>query len=1086
MFSTVGGAWRAFPLALALCALVLPATPAFAQEDAMIEELVVTGSRIQRANLTQPNPVTSLSSEDIKLSGELSVVDVLDALPQLFSSTNSAQADFFTQDGVDATPGVAVLDLRGLGSSRTLTLVDGRRHVAGQAGTQAVDVQSIPAALVERVEVLTGGASSVYGADAVTGVVNFIMKDDFEGTEIDLTGGFAEEGGGDEYQISFTHGRNLFDDRLNITFNATARSRQDIAFGDRDFARNGQQPANQQGRNWRRFFQPNDPLPPGASVGDPIASGSGASCLPINGNTPPSLVARACNASPSSVEQGLTFGLTSPRGLLGINLADDITAATPERAGAFPLFHTEADLADLAPGTPVMDFNNNGVDDCSESFVGAIAVGGCVVVGDDGSVRPFNPGLVDGNINFDAVGGDGIFQAGQNNETLDPQYEQLVLNTLINYQLTDTVNLFADVKWVKSETKTYGGAVSFHDTINISPDNPFVPQEMQDLLAEILALNPQFTDSAQFFMTRDPIDIDNESNTERETFRIVTGLEIDFWDTWTAEFAFNYGRTEEDFRDRALLPDRYFAALDVVVGPDGQPVCRSEVEAGWTVDNFNNDSIFGDTGVNTFTPGDGSCQPANPFGIGNISAAAQNFVAPFRAQRDEIEQTVYSAIFSGDTSRFFSLPAGPIGLAFGAEYREEESNARPDLFEQAGFYFNAQTSPVQGDYDVTEFFVETSVPVLAEVPFFKELTVDGSFRISDYSLDVGQTESWAYGGSWAPVDDIRFRGTFSRAVRAPNIFELFSPQTQAIFNLDIDPCDQAEIDALAASDPTTAALRSANCAADPLVGPNFDNPLTSNFQGRTGGNPALIEETSDAITYGVIIQPRFLDGLTITADYWEFEIEDAIAEVEEEDVLRGCYDSTTPFPGAGFCNDFTRISDPTSLFFGGLNFLQTGFTNFAALETSGWDFEVRYDMDLGNGVLQLGANGTYLDDLTEFRDALDPTNGDQEANEWRRPNWAANFSARYALPRTTVSYQGRFIDSQFQRLVEENEQGSFDNATTGIAWVHDISATFAVNETFQVYGGVQNLTDVRPFDSGLAFPVSPRGRYLFLGLTANM
>lgn len=1085
MSSTIGGAWRAIPLALVSCAL-LHAAPALAQEGASIEEVVVTGSRIQRANLTQPNPVTSLDSEDIKLSGELSVVDVLDDLPQLFSSTNSAQASFFTQDGVDASPGVAVLDLRGLGSARTLTLVDGRRHVAGQAGTQAVDVQSIPAALVERVEVLTGGASSVYGADAVSGVVNFIMKDDFEGTQLDFTGGVAEGGGGEEYQVSFTHGRNLFDDRLNITFNATARSRQEIYFGERSFARNGRQPANRQEANWRRFFQPNDPLPPGAAVGDPIASGFGTSCLPVSGNTDPSLVARACNAAPSAVQQGLTFGLTSPRGLLSINLADDITAATPERAAAFPFFHTEADLANLAAGTPIMDFNNNGVDDCSESYVGALAVGGCVVVGDDGSVRPFNPGLVDGDINFDAVGGDGFIQAGQNDETIDPQYEQLVVNTLINFELTDSVNLFADVKWVKSETKTFGGGVSFHDTINISPENPFVPQEMQDLLDEILALNPQFTDTAQFFMSRDPIDINNESNTERETFRIVTGIEFEFWDTWTGEFAFNYGRTEEDFRDRALLPDRYFAALDVVAGPGGVPVCRSEVEEGWTVNSFNNDSIFGDTGVNTFTPGDGSCQPANPFGVGNISVAAQDFVAPFRAQRDEIEQTVYSAIFSGDTSPWFSLPAGPIGLAAGAEYREEQSDARPDFFEQAGFYFNSQTSPVSGEYDVTEFFIEGSVPVLADVPFFKELTVDGSFRLSDYSLDVGETESWAYGGSWAPVDDIRFRGTVSRAVRAPNIFELFSPQTQAIFNLDIDPCDQDAIDALSVSDPATAALRSANCAADPLVGPNFDNPLTSNFQGRTGGNPALFEETSDAITYGVVIQPRFLDGLTITADYWEFEIEDAIREVEEEDVLRGCYDSATPFPGAGFCADFTRISDPTSGFFGGLNFLQTGFTNFAALETSGWDFEVRYDMDLGNGVLQLGANGTYLDELVEFRDALDPTNGDPEDNEWRRPKWAANFSARYALPRATVSYQGRFIDSQFQRLVENNQQATFENATTGVAWVHDISGTYEVNETVQVYGGVQNLTDVDPFDSGLAFPVSPRGRYFFMGLTANL
>ncbi|MGH7129433.1 MAG: TonB-dependent receptor domain-containing protein, partial [Planctomycetaceae bacterium] len=395
------------------------------------------------------------------------------------------------------------------------------------------------------------------------------------------------------------------------------------------------------------------------------------------------------------------------------------------------------------------------------------------------------------------------------------------------FDLTERTRLFASLKYATSETRTSGGTISFEDTINISRDNPFVPQELQTLMDEILALNPQFTDTAQFLMSRDPEDIHNVGIYERETIRAVAGIRGDFWENWGWEAAINYGRTEEDVAANTLLPDRYFASLDVVLDADGNPVCRSEVDPDWTLDEFNTGSIFGPPGVNTFTPGDGTCAPGNPFGRGNFSQDAQDFIAPFREAHDTIDQTVLSLIVTGDTGRWFSLPGGAIGLAGGLEYRKEESEAIPDVFEQAGFYFNSQTSPVTGDYSVNEFFVETSLPVIADRPFADELTVDAAYRLSDYDLAVGRTNSWSAGFNWTPIEDVRLRGTYSRAVRAPNIFELFSPQTGANFNLDIDPCDQDAIDALAVSDPATAAQRAANCAADPLVGPNFQNPLTS-------------------------------------------------------------------------------------------------------------------------------------------------------------------------------------------------------------------------------------------------------------------
>lgn len=1060
-----------------------------AQDDG-IDEITVTGSRILRSNEVMPNPVYGLDSEEIAASGEQDVINIVNKLPQLFSSQDSTQSSFFGADasGVNASPGVDVLNLRGLGLSRTLTLVDGRRHVSGVAGTSAVDVSSIPSALIERVDVLTGGASSVYGADAVTGVVNFVMKKDFEGTEFDIDAGVPGESGGEDFRLSLTHGQNFMNDRLNVAVNLTYRKQAELKYYDRDWSRDSGI-AGGQGNNWRLVFQNSDPIPAGAGLGDPIATTDGAgNCVANFPGTDPGVLQRACSAAPQSIERNLRFGLTSPNGLFAIALAEDITAADPERATDFPLFHTSADLALLAPGTPVMDFDGNGVDDCTDSWVGGFYVGGCAVVDADGSVRPFNPGIVDGAINFDAIGSDGSPQFGAVNETLTPEREQWVFNTLINFQMTDSTRFFADIKYVNTENILRGGTISFEDTINISPQNPFVPQPMQALLNQILALNPQFTDTAQFFMSRDPEDIHNDGYYDRQTIRVVTGFAGDFFDDWTWEASLNYGQTDEDIKQHALLPDRYFASMDVVTGPDGNPVCRSEVDPNWTLDTYNTGSIFGVPGINTFVPGDGSCVPGNPFGPGNWSLAAQDWVAPFSPTDSKITQFVANLTMAGNSGRWFSLPGGPLAFAAGFEYRDEESETTPDAFEQAGYYFNSQTSPVLGEYSVSEFYAELSAPLLADLPFAQELTIDAAYRYSDYDLSVGETNTYNAGFSWSPIEDIRFRGTFARAVRAPNIFELFSPQTGATFNLDIDPCDAAAIDSLLLADPELGAQRQANCAADPLVGAGFSNPLTSNFPGVTGGNPDLIEETSDTNTLGLVFTPRFAGGLVVTADYWEIEIEDAIQQISGTDILRGCYDvPPDQFDlNAGFCTDFRREADTSSGFFGGLRFLRTGQTNFAKLQTSGYDFEVIYGFDLFAGSVTLRANATYLDDYSAFRDALNPDVSDQEKGEMRLPEWSGNVLASWANDKWRFNYQATYTGNQLHRTVEENEATSFDNAFAGTLWSHTVSGSYRFSDNLTLRGGVNNLTDEQPYATQPSYPVGPRGRYFFVGVNYRL
>jgi len=208
----------------------------FAQESEedeikAVEVIDITGSRIPSdPNINSSVPMQSLSREDIALSGELNLADIVNDIPALISSTTAENTD----------TGSNSLNLRGLGGERTLTLVNGRRHVAGFRGTSAVDIGTIPRALVERVEVTTGGASAVYGADAVTGVVNFILKDDFEGAEFNVTGAIPEDPGGSSFALDTAFGRNFDNDKGNIVLTVSLEREEELLHGDR---RQANQPA---------------------------------------------------------------------------------------------------------------------------------------------------------------------------------------------------------------------------------------------------------------------------------------------------------------------------------------------------------------------------------------------------------------------------------------------------------------------------------------------------------------------------------------------------------------------------------------------------------------------------------------------------------------------------------------------------------------------------------------------------------------------------------------------------------------------------------------------------------------------------
>ncbi|MEM1396998.1 MAG: TonB-dependent receptor, partial [Pseudomonadota bacterium] len=1068
-------------------------------EESVQSTIVITGSRIARdPNLGSPVPVQSVTGADLLNSGNFNITETINDVPALLNSLTSEQSiDTADNDGTN------VLDLRGLGTDRTLVLVNGRRHVSGLEGSAAVDIGSIPSALVERVEVLTGGASAVYGADAVSGVVNFILRDDFEGFEADFTKGLSGEGDAGQTRAYALWGKNFANGKGNITFNVEYFDDDGLTLGDRDFTRGGAQGDDDTNPDLRfqqgdisaaetpNFFEVYDfatsntgidltgtgglgnfgfglSIPDGQAGfeeqyrrtyellteqrdmngdvvldddGDPVFVGTGldartgaAISIPTLNAAELALVERAANAPSRAVLRQRTFSITSGGGTIA--------------PGDFS----------LAPG---VDLDGNGTDDCLDSFTGYNSVtkaGGCWVAGENGAISPVQDVLVAGN--FNGFGGSGVLPTDES--TLIGKEDKLAFNVNANYEFSPEFEVFGEAKYVRQNVRDRSTTNAFWDLVYISPDNAYIPEELQAVA----------DDTGGLYITRDSQDLGfNEDKTERTTQRYLAGVKGEFNETWSYEISANYGEFELRVSDNNRIQlDRQFAALDAVVDPDGNIVCRSDLGGTDYATSLTAIPSW-DGGFFTFTPGDGQCQPFNPFGLDTASQEAVDFITTTTENTEKITQTVLSGVVTGDSANWFELPGGPIGFAAGLEFREETSSATFDplirgvipvdgfdidgnpvaagtalntVADQNSLVFDPdqQVSNADGEYDTFDYFAEVSAPLLSEAPFAHSLVLDGAVRVADYST-IGQAETWKVGGTWSPVEDITFRVTQSEAIRAPNIFELFSPDQGVTFR-PTDPCDAAEIPN--APDP---ALRQANCVADGLpVG--FTDPLSARFFGVEGGNANLEEETAETITIGVVFQPRFLDGFSLSVDYWDIEIEDAIVAVDDQDIVDNCYDSVSL--NNAFCPLFTRVTDPNSPQFGGFNFLRQTQQNFAALEASGVDFDARYAFDVGENSFALSVAGTYQEKLDQFFDPADPTAIDPELGEIQRPEWSGVARVSYDRGPLALSWSTRYQSEQTVTGVEIESVDTFVNGLEDEIFIHDFFGSWSFDNGLTLRG----------------------------------
>lgn len=999
-------------------------------EDQEVERTIVTGSRIASdSTLSAASPVVSLGGETIRTSGESDVAALLRESPQLQASLPASFSAF------NGTPlGASLLNLRNLGEERTLVLEDGRRHVSGIEGTAAVDVNTISTALLQRVEVLTGGASSIYGADAVTGVVNFIMRDgaSFDGMEIRTQGGITEDGDAEEFFVSLANGFEIDDGRGSMVFAAEYQETEPIFAGDRDFAGLG-----------RKFLVPNGPALEAAFGIDPRFS--------------------------NAFVPNLRLPISSHGGIIAIGDGG---------ASAF----IEAVLSGGVPGC---------------NTIGAAGIPTCQIF-DNGTLRPYNPGdaFIDG---FNASGGDGV-PAEPDSEVLLPDTERLLFQAAFDYEVHPNINFFADGKFVFSETRESNQVNGFNDDIPIALDNPFIPDALRD---QISTLQDEGLDPV-IAVSRDVLDMTARSNpvAERKTFRGVVGFNgkipgVDF----DYEIAYVYGRTDADITSRNRIEDRYFAAIDAVVDSEtGEIVCRSDIDPDAVVPPSSpfpgQNSNFQ---ISTFVPGDGQCVPVNILGFETISQEAADFIFQRQTSVNDIDQQVFTASVSGDSEPLFSLPAGPVGFAAGFEYRKETSSFRPGGFSAAGLTFGAidsnggPTNPSSGTIEVSEFFTEARIPIIAGLPLVEELEFNGSYRFSDYET-FDSTDTWSLGGRWTVVPSMTIRGTVSRAVRIPNIGEAFSPIFTAFLGADDDPCNPQFVNG-------GSEFRRENCTQ--LVGPVGDDPnafnstnfVSARIPGQSGGNPNLDPEEADTYTVGGVFRPRgelggLLDGLVVTIDYYKIEIDGLIDTLGGFEIASNCVDA--PTLNNQFCEAIDR--DPT---FGFITGFRSGFVNLAAVETSGIDWRVDYRMDvpefLGGpkfGELIFSSLGTRFLTNDETRDVSAPEEVTDVLGELSRPEWIVNLNADWKWDRVRLGWNGRFESSQLATGVTNNDLQSdpdFVNIRkTGSSVVHDFTASFFLTERFELYGGINNAFEEKPFIGALSRPTGPRGRFFFAGVNMTL
>ena len=963
-----------------------------ANSDASLQEVVVTGSRISVPNQVSISPVTFVSALDIQQSGVTRVEDLLNQLPQVFAAQGSN-----ISNGADGT---ATVDLRGLGAKRTLVLVNGLRLGPGDPRTgAAADINMIPAEMIDSIEVLTGGASSTYGADAVGGVVNFKLNDHFEGVKIIADAGvynhhntntdgvedavaaahFSEAPStvnpGSQKSLALIAGVNSEDGKGNATFYATYRNVNAVLEGKYSYS----------------------------------------ACTLNSGYATSNSGKFSCGGS---------------------------STGFPGR------------FATIGAGAPA---SNN-------------------TIGANGSLVPYTAADA---YNFGPIN---FFQRPD---------ERYTAGAFLHYDINEHAQVYANTMFMDDKSLAQIAASgAFFSKFAVNCANPFLsPQEVLAWCGTATPAPGQET--TNLFIGRRNVEgggrVDDLEHTD---WRVTLGVKGKIVDGWDYDVSWQHSITNlNESQDNYFSTKKIDNAFNVIQTPTG-PQC-----------------IVGPP-----------CVPYNIFSPGQVTPAALAYLEVPGIQTGNITQTVVDGNVTADFGKYgVQLPTASSGLKvnMGVEWRDVTEVTVPDEEFQTGDLAGSggDTPPTAGGIISKEAFVEARLPLIDDHFLAQSLALETGYRYSDYNLGF-KTNTYKFGVEWSPISDLRLRGSFQRAVRAPNVTELFTPQV-VVLDGNNDPCAGTAAQ-LAAKGITVAQCVAAGvpAAAYGTVTPNTANQ----YQGLTGGNPLLVPETALTSSFGIGWTPSFVPNLRVQVDYFDIKIENVITTVGATAILQQCINSGL------FCGDIHRDAN-NSLWLSQQGYVIDSLANVGKLETRGIDLDVSYGFDVGSlGKIRTSLQGTYVDLYRVTPIASDPSTSFNCAGlygdicssaaatsipifRWRhtlRTTWSTPWqgldltaSWRYfsAMKLDALSPQANL--SQFPATVANGGISSSDAAIKAYNYL-DLSAAVKLMDKMTFRMGVNNVFDKDPpviggtnlpstVGNGNTFPqvYDALGRFIFAQLTVQ-
>jgi outer membrane receptor protein involved in Fe transport len=962
-------ATAAAPAALAQ---TVAASSSTTTENTSLQEVVVTGSRIAQApNDVSISPITTMTAVDIQQTGLIRTEDILNSLPQVTAEQGSGQSI--------SSVGTSTVSLRDLGSQRTLVLVNGVRMNPGGAGgvsggnANAADVSQIPASLLERVDVLTGGASAVYGADAVAGVVNFILNTHYEGVKVDADYGFNRH---DNNNQTYLNELSAFGATLPPSVVDTGQNKELSIIAGANFA-------DGKGNATAYFTYLNS----GAAVGDQFDH---AGCTLIGGATPNS--ATVCGGS-----------------------------------GTSPHAHVYELGAVGGSATTIID---DAVDPKS------------------GTLRPFN--------------GSDLYNYGALSYFQRPA-ERYTAGAFLHYDINDYASVYMQTMFARnSSAAQYGPSGDFYGTSTIQCNDPLLTAQEVTVLCNpttLAANHAQYpntpANSFTTYIARRNVEGGGRTDnyTSNSIFQTV-GVKGGWGDAWTYDAYVKVGITQfGDIETNFLGSVQTQNALDVVPNPTvanggvstlavGAPVCESVLN-----------------GTDT------KCVPWNIWTPGGVTAAQLAYLEIPATWSTTATEYIASDSVTGDLGKYgVKLPTASSGMAIsvGSEYREEKFDFSPDYIYANGLTdlgAGAPSKAIDGGFHVFEGFAELRLPIMNDLPAAYNVSADAGYRYSSYTEGFN-TNTYKIGLEWAPIQDVRLRGGYNRAVRAPNLDELYEP---------------AVIGAGGTADPcwgTAPSLSEAQCARTGVTAAEYGhigvNPAAQ-INTQVGGNSSLTPEIADTYSYGIVFQPTFLPNFVASLDFFRIVVNNTITELTSNTVIDNC----ALTGNASACGLIHR--GPTgSLWLASTDYVQTTELNIGSVSTKGLDLAAHYRLDAG----LVGKFTFNLSDTYTLHFDVQPITGGASydcAGYWGAtceaplPHIRQVFTTNWAIgpvPGLDFTVKWRLIGPSKVDSESQNPQlaGPFYTATAQIPGYNyiDLSANYTVTSAVDVRVGVNNIADKDP------------------------